>query len=58
MQEEISSKAYELFSKGKQPCRSRHRTKPKTARSNQIIQRILEIKATAYSQFDIQRDKW
>ncbi len=40
--EEISSKAYKLFSEGKDICTSRHHSKPKVARSNQIVYRILE----------------
>ncbi len=41
-QEEISSKAYKLFSEGKDICTSRHHSKPKVDRSNQIVYRILE----------------
>jgi predicted HTH domain antitoxin len=54
-QEEISAKAYKLFSKGKRPVQVRYHIKPRTARGNQSIRRVLETKASAYTQFHMQR---
>ena len=56
-EQELSAKAYDLFSKGKTPTEVAIVLKIR-ARSNQIVQRILEIKASAYTQFHIQWDKW
>ena len=52
-QQEISSKAYKLFSEGKKPVEVGYRIKLERARSNHIVQRVLEIKAIIRTEFDI-----
>ena len=56
-QEELFQSLQTVFRKEESNRSSRH-TKPERARSNQTVHRILQTKATAYTHFHIQRDKW
>jgi hypothetical protein len=52
-QQEISSKAYELFSKGKKPVEVAITLNLREPSRNKILQRILETKAITYAEFII-----
>jgi hypothetical protein len=56
-QEELFQSLQTIFRK-EESNRSNQHTKPKRTRSNLIVHRLLQTKATAYTHFHIQRDKW
>jgi len=57
-QEELSSKAYKLFSEGKTPVQVAIALNIGQPEITKLYREILETKATAYTQFHIQGDKW
>ena len=56
-QEEVSSKAYELFSEGKKPIEVAITLNLREPEATKLY-RVLDAKASVYTQLYIQRDKW